>query len=73
MKTLASLSIGETASVTHIGGEEKMRRRLEDLGFIPGTTIECVLHAPAGGPAAYVVRGATVALRRHDADRIGVK
>lgn len=73
MKTLAYMHDGETATVIRIGGEDAMRRRLEDLGFITGTHVECVLHAPAGDPAAYAVRGATVALRRRDAERIEVK
>lgn len=40
------------------------RRRLLDLGFVPGSLVETELVSPAGDPTAYLVRGALVALRR---------
>jgi len=39
------------------------RRRLMDLGILPGTLIEAVLRSPGGDPTAYRVRGALIALR----------
>ena len=43
-----------------------MQQRLLDLGFLENTEIECVGKSPLGDPAAYVVCGAVVALRRAD-------
>lgn len=43
------------------------RRRLLDLGFVPGSVVEASLQSPAGDPMAYQVRGALVALRREQA------
>lgn len=43
------------------------RRRLLDLGFVPGSVVEAELVSPAGDPTAYHVRGALVALRREQA------
>jgi DtxR family Mn-dependent transcriptional regulator len=43
------------------------RRRLLDLGFVPGSMVEVTLVSPAGDPTAYQVRGALVALRREQA------
>jgi DtxR family Mn-dependent transcriptional regulator len=43
------------------------RRRLLDLGFVPGSVVEANLVSPAGDPTAYLVRGALVALRREQA------
>jgi DtxR family Mn-dependent transcriptional regulator len=40
------------------------RRRLLDLGVVPGTIIEPVLTATTGDPTAYRIRGALIALRR---------
>ena len=48
------------------------RRRLLDLGFVPGTEIEIDLVSPLGDPIAYRVRGAVVALRREQAEMIRV-
>ena len=41
--------------------------RLLDLGLIPGTRVVCQGHSPAGDPAAYLIRGAVIALRARDA------
>lgn len=48
------------------------RRRLLDLGFVPGTIVEMDMVSPAGDPTAYRVRGSVVALRREQAGLIRV-
>lgn len=72
---LSRLEPGESAEVLAVSracrGLE--RRRLMDLGILPGTRIEAVLRSPAGDPTAYRVRGATIALRRQQADLIRVR
>lgn len=40
------------------------RRRLLDLGVVPGTRIRSELPSPSGDPTAYEIRGALIALRR---------
>lgn len=64
---LAALEPGETAVVSHVGGETPMGRRLLELGLIPGTRVQCLGKSPAGDPAAYLIRGAVIALRKRDA------
>jgi len=44
-----------------------MRRRLQDIGLINGTIVQCVQKSPANDPIAYLIRGAVFALRRDDA------
>ena len=44
--------------------------RLLDLGLIRGTRVTCTAKSPAGDPAAYLIRGAVIALRRADAEGI---
>jgi DtxR family Mn-dependent transcriptional regulator len=48
------------------------RRRLLDLGFVPGTLVEIEMVSPSGDPTAYRVRGTVVALRREQANLIRV-
>lgn len=50
-----------------IEAEPAMRRRLLDIGLIPGTRVTCTAVSPAGDPAAYLIRGAVIALRGRDA------
>ncbi|MBP3448034.1 MAG: ferrous iron transport protein A [Clostridia bacterium] len=67
---LSQLPMGQNATVLKILTSGTMRRRLQDLGIIPGTQIECVLKSPAGDPVAYRIRGALIALRKKDSETI---
>lgn len=70
---LSQLRQGQTAVVEELELGGAMRRRLFDLGLIPGTRVERILTAPAGSPVAYAVRGAVIALRVPDARKIRVE
>lgn len=72
-KTLAALREGECARVTALQTQGGMRRRMQDIGLIEGTRVECVLESPWGDPAAYHIRGAVIALRRADAAQVLVE
>ncbi len=72
LHTLDMLNPGQTATVTALTCEGPERRRLMDLGILPGTTIAAELTSPLGDPTAYLVRGALVALRREQARHIQV-
>ena len=72
VRTLGQLAVGEGGVVRALGLDGAMRRRLLELGLVPGTRAECVLRAPTGSPAAYLVRGAVLALRQCDAARVEV-
>ncbi|MBM3863102.1 MAG: DNA-binding protein [Verrucomicrobia bacterium] len=49
------------------------RKRLLDLGLVPDTAIRCEFASPFGSPRSYDVRGALIALRRNQAERILVR
>lgn len=66
-ETLAMLHEGERARVQALTQRDTMRRRLQDIGLIEGTQVECVLKSPWGDPVAYRIRGALIALRSTDA------
>ena len=72
---LSALSIGESGRVVSISRRARglERRRLLDLGILPGTMIEAEMKSPSGDPTAYKIRGATIALRREQADQIRIK
>lgn len=69
---LAGLRPGQTAVVSGLLAQDPMRRRLQDIGLIQGTRVECVSRSPLGDPAAYLIRGAVIALRGSDAAQVGV-
>ena len=72
--TLAQIEAGETALVTGISPvcQGPQRRRLLDLGVVPGTPITAELESASGDPVAYLVRGALIGLRLEQASWIYV-
>ena len=59
--------------ITEIHSKNAERRRLLDLGILPGTKIENVMNSPLGDPVAYRVRSTVVALRREQTALIEVE
>ena len=49
------------------------RRRMMDLGVLPGTEIDVAMRSPSGDPTAYRIRGALIALRSDQANLIQVE
>jgi DtxR family transcriptional regulator, Mn-dependent transcriptional regulator len=74
LATLAELTPGERATVLGISPacQGPQRRRLLDLGVVPGTEIRSQLTSVFGDPVAYEIRGASIALRRQQAEWIQV-
>jgi len=72
---LSSLAIGEIARVVGIADacRRAERRRLLDLGVVPGTIVTSEMSSPGGDPIAYRIRGALIALRRDQAEMIQVE
>ena len=70
---LTNLNEGCSGVITNITLSGDIRRRLYDLGLIKGTKVSCVIKSPMGNPIAYNIRGAVIALRNSDADKIFIK
>lgn len=58
--------------VTRLDARGHQRRRLMDLGVVPGVEMRAEQTSPLGDPTAYRVRGAVIALRRAQARGIHV-
>lgn len=71
--TLLDMAPGQAVQVSGLNAQGSGRRRLLDLGFVPGTRITIVRKSPLGDPVAYRVRGATIALRNCDALQVLVE
>jgi DtxR family Mn-dependent transcriptional regulator len=74
-ETLGALRVGESARVVGLSRRcrGQQRRRLLDLGLVPGTLVRAEMIGASGDPTAYTIRGATIALRRTHADLIHVR
>lgn len=73
-QSLTDLEPGQSAKVISLSPRirGKERRRLMDLGLLPGTNIEVVMESASGNPIAYRIRGAVIALRKNQAELIKV-
>lgn len=69
---LSSILPGQYVYVTGLRHNREMNRRFRDLGLIEGTLVECLHQSPWGSPAAYLIRGAVIAIRKQDADMVCV-
>lgn len=69
---LASAARGQVVTVQRVGGERAFRRRLMELGLVPGTRVELVGVAPLGDPIELLLRGSCLSIRRAEAEQVVV-
>ncbi|HEY3666821.1 MAG TPA: FeoA family protein [Polyangiaceae bacterium] len=70
---LAQARIGQVVTVEHVAGEGAFRRRLMELGLVPGTRVELIGVAPLGDPLELLVRGGSISIRRAEAEGVSVE
>lgn len=69
-KLLSQLPCGARGRVIRVATGTGLRRRLLDLGLIPGTEVTCLGASPLGDPRTYLVRGKMIAIRARDAGSV---
>jgi len=70
---LDQLEPGRRAIVRLVGGDRRVRQRLQELGFVCGTALRVVRLAPLGDPMQVELHGSHISLRRSEARSILVK
>jgi ferrous iron transport protein A len=71
-RTLDHLENGESAEVTQVLVQGKIKRRLVEMGITPGTRLTVTKRAPLGDPIEIQLRGYKLTIRRQDAQGIRV-
>jgi ferrous iron transport protein A len=71
--TLDQLEPDDQATVVALESRGAQRRRLMDLGLVPGTAVRVHMSSPLGDPTAYEVRGSLIALRRSQARSVRIE
>lgn len=71
--SLAEIPLGSAAKVMGIAGPRAFRRRLLEMGLVPGTEVRVVTIAPLGDPLRIEVRGGQWSIRRSEATQISVQ
>ena len=69
---LAQTRIGQVVTVAHVAGDSSFRRRLMELGLVPGTRVEVIGVAPLGDPLELLVRGSNLSIRHSEAEGVAV-
>ena len=69
---LSELQTGERAVVVRVSGHGAFRKRIIEMGFIKGVTVEAVLNAPLNDPIKYRIMNFEVSLRRSDAQKVEI-
>ena len=69
---LSELKTGEKGVIVKVLGHGGFRKRIVEMGFIKGKTVEVILNAPLKDPIKYKVLGYEISLRRQEAQMIEV-
>ncbi len=70
---LSKLKKGQKAIVVRVGGKGAVKRRMMDMGMVPGSEIRVVRIAPFGDPIEFNVKGYNLSLRKSEAKDIIVE
>jgi len=69
---LSELKTGEKGVVVKVMGHGSFRKRIIEMGFIKGKTVESILNAPLQDPVKYKIMGYELSLRHEEAAMIEV-
>jgi len=70
--SLNKLGVGCQGQVMSVGGDPDIRRRLLEMGFCNGATVEVVRRAPLGDPIEFRLRGYHLSLRSDQASHVRI-
>lgn len=69
---LSELNTGEKGVIVKVLGHGGFRKRIVEMGFIKGNTVEVILNAPLKDPIKYRILGYEISLRRQEAAMIEI-
>ena len=73
MPSLADAERHRPVTIQAVDGERGFRRRLREMGLVPGTKVTVTNVAPLGDPLEIEVRRGRLSIRRHEAAHIAVR
>ncbi len=72
IKVLADLLPGEEAVITKVKGYGAFRKRINEMGFVPGVAVKVIKKAPLGDPVELELMGYRISLRKNEANLIEI-
>ncbi len=70
---LKDLEPGQKAKIAKISGTSSIKRRIMDMGLVPGAEIEMERYAPLGDPVEIKLKGYHLSLRKEEAENIVIE
>jgi len=71
--TLDQVSLNQEVTVLKVVGERPIKRRIMELGILPGKMIKVIKTAPLGDPIEVSIKSSTFSIRKRDAKNIIVE
>lgn len=69
-KTLKDLIPGQKGRVVKVNGNSAIKRRILDMGLVPGSEVVMERYAPLGDPVEIKLKGYHLSLRKEEAKNI---
>lgn len=73
MEKLSELKSGTKCRVKEVNGSGPVKRRILDMGVVPGSEIEVIRVAPLGDPMEFRLKGYYLSLRKEEAENVFVE
>lgn len=70
---LSRLKPGDHGKIVRVSGSGALRRRILEMGLVPGTRVQVKGMAPLGDPIEVLVKGYSLTLRRQEAEAVTVE
>jgi ferrous iron transport protein A len=71
--SLPEVPLRKIVFVQSIEGDRAFRRRIMEMGLVPGTAVRVVATAPLGDPLTIELRASRMSLRRAEAAHVRVR
>ena len=69
---LSALHPGQEAVITKVKGYGAFRKRITEMGFVPGVAVKVIKKAPLGDPMELELMGYRISLRKNEANLIEI-
>ena len=73
MASLLDVPKKKFVTVTHVDGERAFRRRIMEMGLLPGTPVRVLAVAPLGDPLTIELRSSKLSIRKSEAALVQVR
>lgn len=71
--SLLEVPLRKAVVVAEVGGDRAFRRRIMEMGLVPGTEVRVVAVAPLGDPLTLDLRASRLSIRKREAALVRVK